>query len=85
MRGIPFGISLIFLWKLEIRRSKCNSPVDCCLRGLDRATQLFLPQAKMQTNLQRVTSVSKHCRLKRKSPLNITSYREVATSLRSSQ
>ena len=32
-----------------------DSPVDCQSRGLDRAKQLFLPQAKMQTNLRRVT------------------------------
>ena len=30
---------------------KCNSPVDCCSRRLDGGEHLFLPTAKMQTNL----------------------------------
>jgi len=38
----------------EIRRIKCNSPADCCRRGLDRAEPLSSPVAKMQTNLWRV-------------------------------
>ena len=37
---------------------KSDSPVDCQSRGLDRAKQLFLPQAKMQTNLRRITAKS---------------------------
>ena len=32
-----------------IRKIKCNSPVDCCRRGLDRGEPLFSLQAKMQT------------------------------------
>jgi hypothetical protein len=30
---------------------KCNSPVDCRRRRLDGGEYLFLPTAKMQTNL----------------------------------
>jgi len=52
----PRLLPLIFL-PARFEPSKCNSPVDCCRRGLDRAEPLFLPPrgAKMQTNLQRVT------------------------------
>ncbi|MBE6932640.1 MAG: hypothetical protein E7464_04605 [Ruminococcaceae bacterium] len=39
---------------MEIRKIKSNLPVAGWRRGLDRAKQLFLPTAKMQTNLQQV-------------------------------
>ena len=33
----PFG--WVFLFQEGFEPSKCNSPVDCCRRGLDRAEQ----------------------------------------------
>ena len=41
----PSGWMVSFLLFCKNGREplKCNSPVDCCLRGLDRATPLFLP------------------------------------------
>ena len=34
----------------ESNRSNCNSPVDCCSRGLDRGTPLFSPTGRENAN-----------------------------------
>ena len=46
IRGIPIRVSLLFVspsGQEGTRRVQCNSPVDCCRRGLDRAEPLSAP------------------------------------------
>ena len=45
---------------VESNLSKCNSPVDCCSRGLDRGTHLFCSQ-NAHRFLQGVPKKPRHC------------------------